>query len=283
MRRIHFTEPESTEWTDWRARCQVARDELIREYEETGHLTINEDLYKEYKVDVFMNYDYAFRGKCAYCERDIHNQHGDVEHYRPLKRVTDGQGNQVTRTQNGGVEKHPGYYWLAYEFPNLLPACIICNRPSRQFTEGRLIGKWDRFPVREFRAWGPGDENHEEPLLLNPVEDEPSSHLRFNRNGVLGWRSDNGEMTVRILALNENGLPDRRKERYEHIRTLVGGFITANTVDRGSNRAIMLWNQLERIKRGIGEFTSYALMAIEDEVQEYRETIERITGHDTDT
>lgn len=57
--------------------------------------------------------------KCAYCECDLTGDYGAVEHYRPKK---------------GWQEKHhdtlhePGYYWLAYEWNNLLCSCDKCNR-----------------------------------------------------------------------------------------------------------------------------------------------------------
>lgn len=151
MRDIDFAEPQTPDWIDWRQRCVAAQKTLIDAIQDGNTPTINEDLYKEQKVSVLMSYDYAFRGKCAYCDRDIHNQYGDVEHYRPKGRVTDSDGKAVTRRINGSTVPHPGYYWLVYDWTNLLPACIRCNRPSARFTD-QLIGKWDKFPVADFRA-----------------------------------------------------------------------------------------------------------------------------------
>lgn len=50
--------------------------------------------------------------KCAYCETKFtHSSPGDVEHYRPKA----GYQQAVTEPLRG-----PGYYWLGYEWSNLL-------------------------------------------------------------------------------------------------------------------------------------------------------------------
>ena len=275
MRYINFVEPQNEAWNDWRARCEEARDIVVQEVKDENEPVINKDLYKEMKVDVYMSYEQVFRGKCAYCERDIHNQYGDVEHYRPECGVTDIDRKPVTRQQGGQREKHPGYYWLAYEWTNLLPACEICNRPSTQFTEGRLIGKWDRFPILGDRAWEPDQERHEEPLLLNPIEDEPSEHFVFERNGTIVERNRDarGKATIKVLGLNENGLPDRLAERYNDVRNKASMFVIACKLDENGSETQKLRTQLERIKAGYGEFTTYALIAIKDERKAFAESV----------
>jgi hypothetical protein len=53
-----------------------------------------------------------YNHKCAYCE--AYEPEPEVEHYRPKKGVTG--------------EVHEGYYWLCYEWSNLMPACHDCNK-----------------------------------------------------------------------------------------------------------------------------------------------------------
>jgi hypothetical protein len=43
--------------------------------------------------------------------------------------------------------EHPGYYWLAYEWTNLLPSCYDCNSFRRHGTMKAGPGKNERFPV----------------------------------------------------------------------------------------------------------------------------------------
>ena len=58
--------------------------------------------------------EYLYLGKCCYCETKINPvSTAHVEHFRPKSKIT-------------GVNKN-GYYWLGYEWSNLLLACPSCN------------------------------------------------------------------------------------------------------------------------------------------------------------
>ncbi|WP_314961798.1 hypothetical protein [Bradyrhizobium cosmicum] len=71
--------------------------------------------FQAYKAEgVKKRLEELFHGKCAYCESLYASQAPvDVEHYRPKGRVKDEHA-------------HPGYWWLASEWTNLLPASITC-------------------------------------------------------------------------------------------------------------------------------------------------------------
>ncbi len=57
--------------------------------------------------------------KCCYCERKYDEpRHLAVEHFRPKTAV---------RQSNKHKEQYPGYYWLAYDWDNLLLSCHECN------------------------------------------------------------------------------------------------------------------------------------------------------------
>lgn len=113
----------------------------------------------------------SYLGKCAYCEEYTNP---DVEHYRPKGRVEEDK-------------QHSGYYWLAYEWSNLLPACELCNRKG---------AKHDKFQVQGIRVTQPtlnanGEPNlttflansptllAERPDLLHPELDEPKEYFAF--------------------------------------------------------------------------------------------------------
>lgn len=145
--------------------------------------------YKETSVKTAL--EKLFHGKCAYCESFYAGlQPVDVEHYRPKGEVE-------------GVPGHPGDWWLAMEWANLLPSCIDCNRRRSQKTpkpgEDRLValsadgdfdrsrsiltGKQSAFPLMEGSAHAarPGDDvEAEKRLLLDPTRDDPDRHLVFH-------------------------------------------------------------------------------------------------------
>ena len=155
-----------------------------------------------------------FHYKCAYCESYYaHIEPVDVEHYRP-------KGGVVV----DGKLRTPGYYWLAAEWTNLLPSCIDCNRVRTHEVPGstapKKSGKGNSFPLVDEagRAKQPGEEGHEEPLLLNPCLDEPAEHLEFTDEGVVrpavgvsGEESPKGRTSISVYGLQRMGLVRRRR------------------------------------------------------------------------
>ena len=151
----------------------------------------------------------SYKGKCAYCERICK---ADIEHYRPKKGVTG--------------ETHDGYYWLCYEWTNLIPACITCNR------EG---AKHNLFPILGARVEEPSFLDDEEldldrfkaanqplinevPYLLHPEVDEPEDYFEFEIDeGFKGIRivgiddEERGKRTIEICKLNRQELQLDRK------------------------------------------------------------------------
>ena len=107
-----------------------------------------------------------YDGKCCYCERkrDISLER-DVEHYRPKKAVED-------------VDGHPGYWWLAYEWGNLLISCKTCN----------TLHKGNQFPLadEDKRVLEEGDVGDEEPLLINPANEDPEEYISYQYEKVGG-------------------------------------------------------------------------------------------------
>jgi 5-methylcytosine-specific restriction endonuclease McrA len=144
--------------------------------------------------------------KCAYCESPV-NRAGyylTMDHYRPKDKLMDD-------------DSHPGYYWLGYEWTNLLPACPKCNSK-----------KSNRFPIQGKRVTGPPMSNgeldlncckanspvhlEEEPLLLHPAIDFPGEHLVFNGSGEIKGLTDRGNETIAVLGLDRIPLNLERKK-----------------------------------------------------------------------
>ena len=221
MIRVEFKKPvPPDDFDDWLERCERAAKRL------KGSDDVSEKLYKEQR-QVFLD---LFNGKCAYCEaKIILDQHkGDVEHYRPKGGVTDENDNDILIDDgNGGRRPHPGYYWLAYDWRNLLPSCVACNRPGK--TGDRRVGKWNRFPVVGNHAWTPDGIASEQPLLLNPLleEDDPDKHLVFDpETGRIIGKTDRGKATVAILDLNRDGLYEERRSVYGSVLLRLGASVS---------------------------------------------------------
>ena len=181
---------------------------------------INSDFYRgKYEKEdgtkgneVIENLSTLYHSKCAYCE-----DYSIIypEHYRPKGRVI--------------KTKHGGYFWLCYEWSNLVSTCHECNKVSG--------GKGDQFPVKKAHltlenCMENGELNldkinaiylnqQEEPYLLHPEIDEPKNFLGFEidttKKGIamkgLDGANGRGFHTVKICNLNREDLLLKRYER----------------------------------------------------------------------
>jgi hypothetical protein len=181
LRKIDLDPPATRTWQRWLADCDKATAKVCALVAE-GKKAVFTKLYRRKSIRraFFFSSGPPFYGKCAYCETDIVGyQHGDVEHFRPKAGVTD-EGDLP-------IDEHPGYYWLAYDWRNLLPSCEKCNQPSE--ISGRKVGKHNRFPVEGRHARQPDEIEAEEPLLIHPgsgrPEDDPDLHLVVDRKRAI--------------------------------------------------------------------------------------------------
>jgi hypothetical protein len=199
LRKIDLDPPATRTWQRWLADCDKATAKVCALVAE-GKKAVFTKLYRRKSIRraFFFSSGPPFYGKCAYCETDIVGyQHGDVEHFRPKAGVTD-EGDLP-------IDEHPGYYWLAYDWRNLLPSCEKCNQPSE--ISGRKVGKHNRFPVEGRHARQPDEIEAEEPLLIHPgsgrPEDDPDLHLKIDtKTGLLAPRTERGRKCIEIFALN---------------------------------------------------------------------------------
>lgn len=191
--------------------------------------------FKRYKSPpVCRALDEIFHEKCAYCESSYRALEArNVEHYRPKGPVREANGT------------HPGYWWLAAVWTNLLPSCPVCNQFRRHVIyDGSLTlaefevamlnraetttGKLDAFPLAgsNWVTTIDGDLTPEDPLLLNPCHRRPEHHLEWNfdwddstplwlaekvtalvRPRTVGGVEDPyGKSSIAIYGLNREGL-----------------------------------------------------------------------------
>jgi uncharacterized protein (TIGR02646 family) len=177
--------------------------------------------YREYDIQLALRT--LFHGKCAYCEKLIEKGSAEVEHYRP----------------KGAVEgcDHPGYWWLALAWSNLLPTCPGCNKALKhhvvtadmtvaeveamQATQPHsLMGKATQFPVGGPRLVAMSDDHFaEQPHLIDPTRTDPVSELLWCHHAdysvveaalCVSGPSILGFVTIRCVALNRLDLVQSR-------------------------------------------------------------------------
>lgn len=205
-------EPSSRRWEAWKARAAKETTAAIIAFNENRKYEVRKQVYSACSDDIRKH----FFNKCAYCEGLVYDSqisNPDVEHYFPKGNVRERNGEHVVDCRR---RPHPGYFWLAYHWKNLLPACAACNRPAHG-DRPSLIGKWDFFPISGRRTFRPGTLSiealhlREKPLLLNPYFDDPADHLSFDpETAIIGYKTSRGEATIAILGLNRDGLITQR-------------------------------------------------------------------------
>lgn len=150
-------------------------------------------------------------GKCAYCERKKGGDFGAVEHYRP-------KAAYQASTDSKPIK--PGYYWLAYEWNNLLYSCDECNTTYKRNLFPLLDEKARNISGRNIEAEVPG--------IINPYFSDPREHIVFHQyvvkpRNVGGQDDKQGRITIDSLGLDKNqGLVNDRRiawAKYQKLQT----------------------------------------------------------------
>ena len=228
VRKENITE----KWKKWVAKCEQQTFVLIEQFNSGAPLQLRQTLYKNQKAAIAA----LSHGKCVFCEKKIlSTQYGEVEHYRPKAGVSEANWSLVQYTREGRTGKHRGYFWLAYDFKNLMLACIACNQTGAD----REWGKSTRFPVKGFRAEKPNEERDESPMLINPFEDDPIDHIAIDETGILAALngSEKGAVTIDVLGLNKRGLEVERAQTYAQVRDKMS-LLFAQTTSLGAAKVV---------------------------------------------
>lgn len=138
--------------------------------------------------------------KCAFCEaKPLHVSNGDVEHFRPKAAV---------RQSDSGSLGRPGYYWLAYEWKNLLFACERCNRRHKK----------DLFPLIDPSRRAKSRQTplaNETPVFIDPSAEDPELYITYRDHVPVAIDGNRrGKQTIKALGLHR---PDLNADREKHL------------------------------------------------------------------
>ncbi len=228
---------------------------------------------KSLPTDISNTLKAIYFNKCAYCENTEHTP--EVEHYRPKKGIT-------------GLPAHNGYYWLCYEWTNLLPSCHDCNKGGGgKGTKFPIINDARRQSLPIFTATGALDTSacgahntpliEERPYLLHPEIDQPENCLQVNSIGELSGTDaeGRGEKTKEICNLNrENLLVARQKivDRFKEELEKIIGICTRRNLGRQALLEELEIVIIDHIEGGIDEDKPFSLVALQC-VMRYEEII----------
>lgn len=161
---------------------------------------ISSDMYGAQDVKTTLRDDQ--HGKCAYCERYFNGDYGAVEHYRPKKKYQEAEHEPMK----------DGYYWLAYDWDNLLYSCSECNTSCKRC----LFPLFDE-SKRDIAGM---NISREEPLLINPAKENPADYLVFREEVLIPTCKDTANYdfqkantTINVLKLNDRPALVKRRFR----------------------------------------------------------------------
>ena len=230
----------------WRDEVKSANDLALAAKNKPGFEYENA-LWTKLKQYLF----FISKGKCGYCEQRVTGVYaGDVEHYRPKKKVTDDPN-------------HPGYYWLAYDANNYVPVCQKCNGAR---------AKANHFPLdpASTRAAAPGANlSLEKPLLVNPLgSEDPTTHFAFvgpeggEDFGKIIGITQAGKKSAEIYNLNRTELIEARCDAYTDM--------TVNKALLEAGWQAVSQQLMTHYKLGIKEFTLVIRAVLSGWLQEIR-------------
>lgn len=145
----------------------------------------------------------AQHNKCCFCERKT--EVGHIEHYR-------SKGGY--KQQDNDVLAKLGYYWLAYDWDNLLFSCETCNSSYKR----------NFFPLEnpDKRAICHSDDiSQEKPLIIHPAKENPEQFIEF-----IGFQpraiggNEKGKETIKRVGLNRPFIDERRRDFYESMKEI---------------------------------------------------------------
>lgn len=149
-----------------------------------GHATVKNALRK------------AQFDKCCFCER--RTEIGDVEHFRGKGGYQQKEGDKLGK---------PGYYWLAYDWDNLLFACEKCNRSFKK----------NYFPLSNPKQRAKSHHDNlslEKPLFIHPVNEAPENYIEFIADAPRAIDGNKkGKITIERIGLDR---PFLNEERFAH-------------------------------------------------------------------
>lgn len=178
-------------------------DEDIKKFDFNGK--IYRAVKDELKEDQF--------NKCCFCEAIFDaNSFGDVEHFRPKA--------AYKRTDKDTLQ-YPGYYWLAYDWNNLLFCCQRCNQEFKK----------NEFPLTDEACRVKNHLSHnkikdEKPLLINPCTEDPEKFICFNQEipkpkpNLSELDKRRAEETIRITGIDRKELNIGRREYLSLLKTI---------------------------------------------------------------
>lgn len=209
-----------------------AYDKNPKDFETGKQPEIKTEIYRLAKEKLICDQ----KGKCCFCESKFTaNGYGDVEHFRPKKGYKiKNKDKKLTR---------PGYYWLIYDWNNLLFSCQICNQKYKK----------NNFPLADENTRAKNhhqDIQQEKTLLIHPCEENPENHITFIKEDVKA-KDEKGRISIDVFGLDRVELIEQRRKYLRLINSIKSLLENHEILIKNFN--IVKKEKLEKIRKNVLE------------------------------
>jgi uncharacterized protein (TIGR02646 family) len=208
---------------------ECPEDYLKDEVKLRKKLKVSEAIYQDSEIKTRLIKNHHF--KCCYCETKFkYSRDLDVEHFRPKKYSQQSPNSKKILLV---------YFWLAYDWDNLLLSCAECNR----------VYKKNLFPLENEHERASAKSRNidkELPTFINPAaptEDDPRKHIKFIDETPEGITA-RGQKIIDYLGLRRDMLLEDRREHLDKLRRAA-----RNHKKMGKDCSVVRKNQGGRSKR----------------------------------
>ncbi len=201
--------------------------------------------------------------KCWYSEAQLQEGEGQVEHFRPKKKVSGAA--------------HSGYWWRAFDWRNLRLAHSTVNLRRTDYLTKRKVGKGSYFPIRnpENRATNVAGEVNEEPLLLDPIIPTDTRLLYFDeasgaprpryKKNENEWLHERADKSIDYYHLDEGTWNKERADLMAGVRKLCNQLETlAVTQPRDENAYHQKIDEIVAYINPFAEFSSACIQVVRE-------------------
>lgn len=185
-------------------KLMAAKDNLEKSYhnrDRQERLRFDDKLIRQLRDNLIG----VFSSKCAYCETKVGvSDPGTLDPFRP---------RNGARGLKKGQYAPMHYWWLFYEWDNMMLSCSMCNQKYKR----------DFFPIEEeSRRVQEGMRGEslfsEGALLIDPCNENPEEHLSFSEDGTVSAITTKGQVTIDVLGLNRVPLIKDREDKAKQLR-----------------------------------------------------------------
>lgn len=220
---------------EWQHRANVATAELREKptwEEKLEYIKDNSDIWRDLGKELVDHFGY----KCWYTDAANYGARLDVEHFRPKAKTVELTVEDFEEAADDLLLKLPeprrdGYWWLAFDFENLLLCSQVMNRE----------GKRNFFPLHRDSPVASGTNQNlwrtEIPAFLDPRKMDDVLLVAYDDNGAMRPRADlTGWERLRVAVTNEcfglsrfQPLTEGRQKTWQKCTDLIERYLQAAT------------------------------------------------------